>query len=234
MNLTRYFRFMFIALSGFFVASCDEDRIEIFDKTPDERLTQKIDEYVSILSENQAGWLFSVDTEIEGGFNHWVKFDNENRVSMLSDVGLFNSRYTNSITEMRESSYTVKALQNIVLAFDTYNYLHILSDPQGDVNGGKNGDGLKSDFEFSFLESLDNGQLRLKGRFNKSEARLTPCSQEEMAAIEDGGLKKISEDFQAFRKTIKYPAIEYKSAKADFDFSSRMVSVSYINKMRNL
>lgn len=229
MRTAVHFKYLLAILSGFAVLSCEKDRIEIFDQSPDERLNSRINEYVTILSGHSQGWLLSVNTDVEGGFNHWVRFDDKNRVDMLSDVELFDSRYTNSSTDKHESSYSVKALQNIVLAFNTYNYLHILADPQEDVNGGKNGDGLKSDFEFSFMESSENGMIRLKGRYNKAEARLTPCSQEEMDAIENGGLKKISEDFQTLRNTIKYPAIEYKSRKADLNFSSRKVSLSYID-----
>ncbi|MEG0518832.1 MAG: DUF4302 domain-containing protein [Bacteroidales bacterium] len=219
----------YIVLLGLILSSCKKDEINhVFDKSPDERLEEQIGTYINSLTANKNGWLLTVNTKEAGGFNHWVSFNNANRAVMLSDVETFDDKFGPTATTKQESSYSVKALQSLVLSFDTYNYLHILTDPEGAVNGGKNGVGLDSDFEFSFLGE-NNGTYNLKGRYNKAKAILTPCTKEEAEAIQNGGLKKVQDDLTTYRKKMRYPAIEYGKIKANVDFSSRNVTLGYIN-----
>lgn len=220
---------LYIFLGVLFLSACEKDEKHKFDKSPDERLQEQVSTYMNALSGNENGWLLVVDTKVAGGFSHWVGFNKENRVQMLSDIEVYDDRYANSAVNKQESSYTVKALQNIVLSFDTYNYLHILTDPEGKVNGGKNGVGLTSDFEFVFLGEK-NGMYNLKGRYNKVQAMLMPCSPEEYTALNNGGLKSTQDKLDKLRSGMKFPAIEYKGVKANFDFSPRNVVVEYINE----
>jgi hypothetical protein len=63
-------------------------------------------------------------------------------------------------------------LQQPSLIFDTYSYLHLLADPDPNVNGGRVGAGLSSDFEF-YVDSTVADTMKLVGRFNGSKAILT-------------------------------------------------------------
>ncbi|VTP96802.1 DUF4302 domain-containing protein [Sphingobacterium daejeonense] len=67
-----------------------------------------------------------------------------------------------------ESSYRIAADQVLSLYFDTYSFIHILSDPDDFVNGGFRGAGLISDFEFSILD-FKSDTIKLKGNHNGSE-----------------------------------------------------------------
>ena len=165
------------------IASCKKEDDPVFDKSPDERLKEKLDAYQAQLSGAQNGWKGLLKTDSGRGSTHsfYFKFNNDNRVTMLSD---FDSL---SAVTMKESSYRLKALQQPSLLFDTYSYLHALSDPDASVNGGGYGAGLSSDFEF-FFESATADTIMLVGRFNGSKMTLVRASKAEEDAYTSGQL----------------------------------------------
>ena len=87
----------------------------------------------------------------------------------------------------KESSYRLKALQQPSLIFDTYSYLHVLSDPDETVNGGTRGAGLLSDFEFYF-DSSTTDTIKLVGRLHGSKMILIRATQAEGDAYNSGAL----------------------------------------------
>src|SRR5688500_18012521 len=165
------------------VSSCKKDDDPVFDKSPDERLKEKLDEYQAQLSGAQNGWKGLLITNGGNGSTHsfYFKFNNENRVVMLSD---FDSL---SAVTLKESSYRLKALQQPSLLFDTYSYLHVLSDPDGTVNGGAQGAGLLSEFEFYF-DAATSDTIKLIGRFNASKMTLIRATKAEADAFNSGQL----------------------------------------------
>jgi hypothetical protein len=98
---------------------------------------------------------------------------------MFSDFNL------ETATTARESSYRLKALQTPALLFDTYSYLHMLSDPDAAVNGGDYGVGLASDFEFS-LDSLAADSILLTGRVHGTKLTLVKATQADFDAWQNG------------------------------------------------
>ena len=226
------------------LSSCEKSSTDVFNKSTDERLSARVNEYKSKLTTNRDGWILTVNSEVAGSFNHWIKFRDDQRVEMLSDVERYLPEYQGSSAQIKESSYSIKALQNIVLLFDTYNYIHIPADPQGGVNGGKNGDGLKCDFEFSFTDpypyipsgggDVDMINIRnwylLKGRYFNNKALLRKCTSEEAQAIKANGLAKNAEAFDNYMKTMKVPAIEVDGYKAEFAINSRGASIAYLDE----
>ncbi len=224
-------KIIYLLILGIIMLSCEKDNNQVFDKSPDERISRMLAEYENILTANTNGWLLALETGASGGFDHWVKFDKNNRSFMLSDAEGTTSRFGKTSTEVLESSYRLKSVQTPVLMFDTYSYIHMLADPGGSVNGGNNGVGLKTDFEFSFGEyDPSSAVIPLKGRYNKSRAFLFPCSQEEYDKIQEGGLKKIHTDFKSFMKdNYRFPVLDFGTKKVDIELSSRSVSMKYIN-----
>lgn len=172
---------LFVLLVVFFTA-CNKDDNRVFNESPDERLNTALTAYQSKLSGAQYGWKGSLTTGSGGIYTFYFKFNDSNRVKMLSS---FDS--TSAVT-LKESSYRLKALQQPSLIFDTYSYLHVLSDPNGAVNGGATGAGLVSDFEFYFGDSATADVITLVGRFNGSKATLTRATQQEAAAFNTGQL----------------------------------------------
>src|SRR5688572_528409 len=165
------------------LSSCKKDDKSVFDKSPDERVKEKLDAYQAQLSGAQDGWKGLLVTDSGKGSSHifYFKFNNENRVVMLSD---FDSL---SAVTLKESSYRLKALQQPSLLFDTYSYLHVLSDPDNTVNGGIRGGGLLSDFEFYF-DSTSADSIKLVGRVNGSKLTLVRATQAEADAYSTGQL----------------------------------------------
>ncbi len=165
------------------ISSCKKDDKSVFDKSPDERVKEKLDAYQAQLSGAQDGWKGLLVTDSGRGSTHsfYFKFNNENRVVMLSD---FDSL---SAVTMKESSYRLKALQQPSLLFDTYSYLHVLADPDGTVNGGPVGAGLFSDFEFYF-DAATPDTIKLVGRFNGSKMTLVRATKAEADAYNSGQL----------------------------------------------
>ncbi|MEO6550316.1 MAG: DUF4302 domain-containing protein [Ferruginibacter sp.] len=165
------------------ISSCKKDDASVFDKSADERLTEKLTAYQTQLSGAQNGWkgLIRVDSGKGSYYSFFFKFNNANRVVMLSD---FDS--TSAVTP-KESSYRLKALQQPSLLFDTYGYIHVLADPNEAVNGGARGGGLTSDFEFYF-DSTTTDTIRLVGRFNGSKMTLVRATKAEEDAYNGGQL----------------------------------------------
>ena len=165
------------------VFSCKKDDERAFDKSPDERLNEALATYQAQLSSAQNGWkgILKTDGGRGGAYGFFFKFNNNNRVVMLSD---FDSL---SAAVLKESSYRLKALQQPSLIFDTYSYLHVLSDPFEGVNGGIRGEGLLSDFEFYF-DGASADTINLTGRINGSKLMLIKATKAEEDAYNSGQL----------------------------------------------
>lgn len=170
---TVSFAFMAIIIMLVF-AACKKEDSHPFNDSPTDRMTALLNQYQSTLVGAQYGWRATVfpDSGRGGGFTFYFKFTNDNRVTMLSDIS------SATLTQPFESSYRMQGLQQPALIFDTYSYLHILSDPSSAVNGGTQGKGLLSDFEFA-VDSASANSVSLTGRFNGSKAYMVPATQAE-------------------------------------------------------
>ncbi|MDB5246540.1 MAG: hypothetical protein JWQ40_934 [Segetibacter sp.] len=172
--MNKYIIAVLLAVAAFY--SCKKDDTSLFNKSADERLTEALKAYQTQLSGAQNGWKATLYPKGGGVFSFYFKFNDSNRVQMLSD---FDS---SSAANFGESSYRIKGLQQPSLLFDTYSYLHVLSDPDETVNGGTRGAGLVSDFEFYF-DSSSTDTIKLVGRFNGSKAVLVRATQQEATAF---------------------------------------------------
>ena len=155
-------------------AACKKEDDPLFDKSPDERLNETLNKYQQALTGAPYGWkglIFPAGVP-NGVFSFYFHFNDSNRVAMFSDFD------ASSFVTYKESSYRLKALQQPSLLFDTYSYVHVLSDPDAAVNGGVYGKGLYSDFEFA-LDDISGDTIHLTGRFNRSKALLIKATQEE-------------------------------------------------------
>src|SRR4051812_7329122 len=86
-------------------SACKKDDEHLFDKSPDQRLNEAIAAYQTKLEGAQYGWKALLYTKGGGIYTFYFKFNNANRVQMLSS---FDS--TSAVT-LKESSYRLKALQ---------------------------------------------------------------------------------------------------------------------------
>jgi hypothetical protein len=176
-----YLGFCFLLMAA---VSCRKvDDSSVFNKSADQRVNEALAGYQAQLSGAQYGWVGTVETKIGGNYTFYFSFNDSNRVKMLSS---FDS--TSAVT-LKESSYRLKALQQPSLLFDTYSYLHVLADPNGGVNGGPDGSGLVSDFEFYFDSPNSSADtIALVGRYNGSRTKLVRATQAQQVGFLNGDL----------------------------------------------
>lgn len=179
MNAMRKIIFYCLIATAFFTA-CKKNESHVFNQSPDERLNEVLAKYQSELSGAANGWNAVLYPQGGGAYFFYLKFNDANRVQMVSD---FDSA---SAVTPKESSYRLKALQQPSLIFDTYSYIHVLSDPNPAVNGGAVGSGLLSDFEFYFNDSTTADTVKLTGRVNGSKMILTKATAEQATSYTSG------------------------------------------------
>jgi hypothetical protein len=130
---------------------------------------------------------------------------------------------------LSQSSYRLEALQQPSLIFDTYNYIHILSDPDASVNGGSYGLGLNSDFEFR-IDTVTADSISLTGRFHGSKLSLRKATQADKAVWQN---KQVQSGVVAFKnfwkfllyfKRLTYAGTQY---ELQFDTTVKKVTVSW-------
>lgn len=162
--MKRLYTIISVILFLFLGLSC-QDKKEFDGLRPDIRLHEEIDEYYKLLTQAEEGWIAYLFPAIGGGYTFKMNFDNSNRVKMYASI---TSEYA---SQAKESSYRIKATQVLSLYFDTYSYIHELSDPDPVISGGQAGKGRYADFEFSIVSSsIDT--VRLIGNLNQSELLL--------------------------------------------------------------
>jgi hypothetical protein len=219
----RILLYFLLPLIGLMACETSED--SVFDRSSDERLNAALATYQKRLVDAPHGWKAVLKPGGGGVYSFYFKFNDQNRVVMYSDFT------QNSANVSKESSYRLKALQTPALLFDTYSYIHVLADPDDEVNGGTLGEGLKSDFEFGFnTDSVNAEQIRLVGRMNKSELLLTEATSEEAAAYAAGNLAKSQQfenlaNYQKYFKRVTINGIEY---EVKFNGASRLITFSWL------
>lgn len=179
--MKRTLLYLFVILTAF--SACRKDDDPIFDESPDERINKTLAAYQTALAGSTYGWNAALTTANGVVYHFHFSFNDANRVQMFADID------STTVGVRKESSFRLKALQQPALLFDTYSYIHILADPDGGVNGGEYGEGLKSDFEFS-LDTLTADSIKLTGRFNGSKMVLKKATQQDEQNWVNGQWKK--------------------------------------------
>ena len=180
--------FLLLSVTILFSA-CKKDDDRIFTESFDERINGSLAKYQAILTSSEYGWkaLITTDNGNGGTYAFYMKFNDSNRVTMLSD---FDPSF--AVTP-KASGYRLRQQQQPTLIFDTYSYVHILADPNenvvvlSNVNNGPVGQGLLSDFEFIIKpDDLATDTLKLTGKVNGARLVMIKATAQE-AAIFLGG-----------------------------------------------
>lgn len=226
-------KYIYMIAGILLLTGCDKKEDNIFSVSPDERLTESLQEYQDILNSSPNGWLLSINTKAGGGYRFWLSFNDDNRVTMLSDLDYTIKGAGQTSVVPKESSYRLKGLMAPSIIFDTYSYLHVLADPQAAVNGGSSGAGLESDFEFSFIKA-DNGRLYLRGNFNECTAYMDPVSPAELESIMQGGLTSVYQGLNDYLDAHLFPTILVGDSKLLAKPSARTVDFAYMDEEENV
>ncbi len=212
---------LYILLFLLVLGACRKDDDPVFDQTADERINAVLQEYQTALINAQDGWEARIVTGTGGIFNFHFQFKPNNRVSMYADID------TASAGNARESSYRLKALQQPSLIFDTYSYLHQLTDPDGSVNGGDNGSGLISDFEFS-IDTVTTDSIKLTGRYNNTKVTLHRAQPQDAAAWQNGGWRNTL-SFQYITNILEYfKRLTFNGVAYDLRFNTLQRTITFV------
>ena len=202
------------------VASCRKDDNHAFNQSPDERINATLKSAQAALSGSAYGWNANLVTGGGGNYRFYFSFNDSNRVQMYSDWD------STTATVIKESSYRLKALQQPSLIFDTYSYIHILSDPDASVNNGAYGAGLKSDFEFR-IDTVTTDSISLTGRFNGSKLSLRKAAQPDRAMWENKQITNGVVNFRNFWKFLLYfKRLSYGGTQYELQFDSTVKKVT--------
>jgi hypothetical protein len=210
------------------LTGCDKGLDDsVFDETPDQRLTKTLEGLQTQLSGAPNGWKVFVYPGGGRAYGYYMKFNNENRVTMYGD---FNGAQGETA---KESSYRLKALQQPSLIFDTYSYIHIPADPKASVNGGDAGQGLNSDFEFAYDPSkAQEDTIRMIGRFKESKLLMIKATADEAAKYGAAKIKAVQDSTRKYLQQNSYLLLRLPDGinKAlSMNLTSRAFSLSYVD-----
>lgn len=189
-------KFAYICLLAVVLGSCSKKNDRAFDTTPEERINALVNQYQTQLAGGVNGWKALLTNPQGNVYGFYFKFNDKNRVVSYSD-------FKSDFAQAKESSYRLKALQQVSLLFDTYTYLHVLADPDPSVAGGTIGEGYSVDFEFYF-DNATADTINLVGRKNNSRMQLVRATKAEEDALTAGGMKKAMALNDNYGKILQY------------------------------
>lgn len=208
----------------FLAAGCSKSEVDLlFDKTPEQRMSEQQKEIKDQLVGAQFGWKVFNETLSRGNYGYYMSFDDKDRVKMLADIN------NGSSTELQESSYRLRLINGPVLAFETYNYIHLLNDPNPAVIGGARGDGLKSDIEFDFQRATADS-IFFKGRKYAGQMVLVRATKQEREAYLAGeylsSINRIKDAVQEYTN----PAITVNNKVYSFkiDVDKKVIELAFV------
>lgn len=202
------------------MAACKKDGTETwYGGTLDQRLADTLEARKKMLADAPYGWKSVFTPEGGGAYLFYMKFYNDNRVDMVSDINV------DAASKVSSSSYIFRVTGQPSLVFDTYNVLHILSHPQNATSGGVSGQGKISDYEFYF-KSITAESIVLEGVKNKNIMVLKKATQTEEDFYRSGGIKTVIDEAMA-SMTGKFLRIEdgIDQTPASIDFTTKTASI---------
>lgn len=207
-------------------AACTKRTELLFNGSVDQRLQAALAYDSATLVNSAYGWKgILYPGNGEGAYFFHLQFKTNGTVTMIGDVD------TAAAARTYTSTFRLKAIQLPALIFDTYTYIHKLSDPDPNVSGGTAGKGQYTDFEFSFL-SVKEDSVFLKGNVNGSSFVLTKASQAERDAYTSGALRELMNAANAYTTANPYLFLQFPDgAKVPFGLSVRnkMIVLQYVD-----
>lgn len=218
-----------LLLVAILAIGCAKEYESIFQDSPDERVTRSLEDFKSELLNAENGWKGYIYTGTGPGFMFHFEFRDDGYVTMISD---FNET---TGTSVQTTTYTMKGLQQPTLSFDTYSYIHLLSDPSGSVNGGENGTGLIADFEF-YLEDAGNDSLQLMGIKNNIPMVLVKATAAEREKFVDGEVGETIAQTSDYFINNPYPWVQQGNTElaVELDSATKILSFLYLDANENV
>jgi hypothetical protein len=128
------------------LTSCKDD-INIFEKTADERTAEAIANLKEELASPAEGWRLKYRPENESGSYYvLLKFDNDDQVTIKTDLGANNGEFFDQTT-----TYRIDSSLGLELIMESYCFFSYLFEQEQATFG--------AEFEFNYLRKNDDGSL---------------------------------------------------------------------------
>lgn len=216
---------LIIAATAMSMAACDRDYETIFGESTDARVREAMDKYQTLLTSAPNGWRAMLYNGAGGGYFYHLQFTEDGNVTMFSDFD------ETTASTSKSSTWVLKALQKITLTFETFSYIHLPADPDGETSGGTNGSGLLSDFEFTFVRTAGDSVI-MKGLRYANELVLIKATAEEQQQIADEQVRAILEATKAYtaaNKNIRLALPNGKVLPIRFEITRRVFGAQYLS-----
>lgn len=168
MKRINYILSFFIA---FTLVACTPEEKDLFDDSSANRIEASLTQVNEVLLSAKNGWLmryYPNATQKYGGYNLFLSFSADGKVTAASDVAGIGERVT--------SLYSLKQSAGAVLSFDTYNsIIHFFASPDSGIGGM--GTGMEGDYDFTVMEEYTSEKVVLKGTKSGSLAVMTPLAE---------------------------------------------------------
>lgn len=192
-----------IFILGFFAVllmqACKKEDKLVDNKRPEVRITEGLEKYRKELLGNANGWKgYLYTSEIGGGYGFYINFKDNDRVTMTADFESATAKAP------EESTFQLKQVMTPTVVFDTYNYIHLLADPNPQQFGGNVGSGFGSDFEFEIREQVGD-TLKLVGKKRNTPFILVKASAADKTFFTEGGYADLIDeitDYLAANQTL--------------------------------
>lgn len=211
------------------IQACKKDNTLIDGKKPEDRNRESVEKYKKELTGSVNGWKAILYTnDLGGGYSFYINFKENSRVTMLADYD------DETAKDVKESTYEVKQIMVPSIIFNTYNYLHLLADPDPNEFGGNQGSGYGSDFEFEIREQVGD-TLKLVGKKRDTKLILVKATAADKTFFTEGGFSDLVGGINTYLKS--NPFIYFLDPKdnttrvqvfANTDADQRTVSLSVL------
>lgn len=218
---------IYTALALTILSACKKSNTVAPADLPEARVAATLASYSTMLTGSTNGWKAVLYPTGGGVYLFSMKFSTTNRVTMLSDIS------TTTSTTAVESSYKIKQEQAPSLLFDTYNYIHLLADPDPTVMGGNAGQGLNSDFEF-YIDNVKGDTINLIGNRLGSKLVLTKAPTAAAYASFTTGTAVVSNQLSQLRTYFKRMTIGGTDCEVRIDLANKILTFSYLDGSGNL
>ncbi|MDE6150791.1 MAG: DUF4302 domain-containing protein [Prevotella sp.] len=169
--MKKIYNILFVLLAALTYTSCTSEVDDVFDKSSAERIAEALATDKQMLVDAPNGWLmeyFCEDTY--GGYNMFVKFNDDNTVTVASEMGTAGARQT--------SHYKLEQSMGVLLSFDEHNELfHFFSEPANPFEIGTNGIGMRGDFEFRVIKA-EADRFELQGKKHGAKIVMTRLAED--------------------------------------------------------
>lgn len=215
---------LYIFCAALLITGCKKDDTNIFGQSPEERMSARIDELNTALTESTYGWKASLTTSLSGAYGFYMNFDKSQSLAMVADLN------DESATKTNTSTYRIKWVMNATLIFDTYNYITMLQDPSPAVYGGLPGAGMLSDVEFEY-QRKNGDTIILRGFKYKNDLILVKATAEQKNRYLSAAFKANIDEFNNYFTVNKnnYIKVDGINNQVEFVLDGKFAILQYID-----